>query len=79
MSDLIKGLASGLAGTALMTLWQELERRARGCERGTLAAEIGATLFGLRPRTDAEIRQYMKYFKWYDAQPAGSVQSSGGH
>jgi nitrite reductase (NO-forming) len=28
--------------------------------------------------TDAEIRQYLKYFKWYDAQPAGSVQSSGG-
>jgi nitrite reductase (NO-forming) len=28
--------------------------------------------------TDAEIRQYMKYFEWYDAQPAGSVQSSGG-
>jgi nitrite reductase (NO-forming) len=30
--------------------------------------------------TDAEIRQYLKYFHWYDAQPAGSVQSSsGGH
>jgi nitrite reductase (NO-forming) len=28
--------------------------------------------------SDAEIRQYLKYFKWYDAQPAGSVQSSGG-
>jgi nitrite reductase (NO-forming) len=28
--------------------------------------------------TDAEIRQYLKYFHWYDAQPAGSVQSSGG-
>jgi nitrite reductase (NO-forming) len=28
--------------------------------------------------TDAEIRQYIKYFHWYDAQPAGSVQSSGG-
>jgi len=28
--------------------------------------------------TDAEIRQYLKYFQWYDAQPAGSVQSSGG-
>jgi nitrite reductase (NO-forming) len=28
--------------------------------------------------TDAEVRQYLKYFKWYDAQPAGSVQSSGG-
>ncbi len=30
--------------------------------------------------TDAEIRQYLKYFHWYDAQPAGSVQSSSaGH
>jgi nitrite reductase (NO-forming) len=28
--------------------------------------------------TDAEVRQYLKYFQWYDAQPAGSVQSSGG-
>ena len=28
--------------------------------------------------TDAEVRQYLKYFHWYDAQPAGSVQSSGG-
>ena len=28
--------------------------------------------------TDAEIRQYLKYFHWYDAQPAGSVQQSGG-
>jgi nitrite reductase (NO-forming) len=30
--------------------------------------------------TDAEIRGYLKYFHWYDSQPAGSVQSSGtGH
>jgi nitrite reductase (NO-forming) len=30
--------------------------------------------------TDAEIRQYLKYFHWYDAQPAGAVQStSAGH
>ncbi len=28
--------------------------------------------------SDKEIRQYLKYFQWYDAQPAGSVQSSGG-
>jgi len=28
--------------------------------------------------TDAEIRGYLKYFHWYDSQPAGSVQSSGG-
>jgi nitrite reductase (NO-forming) len=28
--------------------------------------------------TDAEVRQYLKYFQWYDAQPAGSAQSSGG-
>jgi len=28
--------------------------------------------------TDTEVRQYLKYFQWYDAQPAGSVQSSGG-
>ena len=29
--------------------------------------------------SDAEIRQYIKYFHWYDAQPAGSGHSSGGH
>jgi len=28
--------------------------------------------------SDQEIKQYLKYFQWYDAQPAGSVQSSGG-
>jgi nitrite reductase (NO-forming) len=26
--------------------------------------------------TDAEIRQFIKYFKWYDAQPAGSASAS---
>jgi nitrite reductase (NO-forming) len=30
--------------------------------------------------SDAEIRQYLKYFKWVDQQPAGSVSSGGaGH
>jgi nitrite reductase (NO-forming) len=30
--------------------------------------------------TDAEIRQYLKYFHWYDSQPAGAVQPShAGH
>jgi hypothetical protein len=30
--------------------------------------------------SDAEIRQYLKYFHWYDAQPAGSVgPSAAGH
>ena len=30
--------------------------------------------------TDAEVRQFIRYFKWFDAQPAGSVaQSQGGH
>jgi nitrite reductase (NO-forming) len=30
--------------------------------------------------SDAEIRQYIKYFKWVDKQPAGSVSSGGaGH
>jgi len=30
--------------------------------------------------SDTEIRQYIKFFHWYDAQPAGSVQaSSAGH
>jgi hypothetical protein len=30
--------------------------------------------------TDAEIRQYLKYFHWIDAQPPGSVKASaGGH
>jgi nitrite reductase (NO-forming) len=28
--------------------------------------------------SEKEIRQYLKYFQWYDAQPAGTVQSSGG-
>jgi nitrite reductase (NO-forming) len=28
--------------------------------------------------SEKEIRQYLKYFQWYDAQPAGSVQASGG-
>ncbi len=30
--------------------------------------------------SDAEVRQYIKYFKWADAQPAGSLSSGGaGH
>ena len=29
--------------------------------------------------TDAEVRQYLKYFQWYDAQPAGSVKAKGAH
>jgi nitrite reductase (NO-forming) len=30
--------------------------------------------------SDAEIKQYLKYFQWYDAQPAGSVKpAAGGH
>ena len=29
--------------------------------------------------TDAEIRQYIKYFHWIDAQPAGSVKAAGAH
>jgi nitrite reductase (NO-forming) len=29
--------------------------------------------------SDAEIRQYIRYFHWYDAQAAGSVASGGGH
>ena len=29
--------------------------------------------------SDAEIKQYIKYFHWIDAQPAGSVKASGGH
>jgi nitrite reductase (NO-forming) len=28
--------------------------------------------------SDAEIRQYLKYFQWFDARPPGSVQASGG-
>jgi nitrite reductase (NO-forming) len=28
--------------------------------------------------SDAEIRQYLKYFHWIDAQPAGSVTAGGG-
>jgi len=29
--------------------------------------------------TDAEIKQFIKYFQWYDAQPAGAVKAAGGH
>jgi hypothetical protein len=30
--------------------------------------------------SDAEIRQYLKYFEWIDQQPAGAVKAqSGGH
>jgi len=29
--------------------------------------------------TDAEVREYIKYFQWYDAQPAGSVKKAAGH
>jgi Putative multicopper oxidases len=29
--------------------------------------------------SDAEIRQYIKYFHWIDAQPAGSASARGGH
>src|SRR4029079_7389153 len=29
--------------------------------------------------TDAEIRQYLKYFEWVDAQPAGGAKAHGAH
>ena len=29
--------------------------------------------------TDAEIRQYIKYFHWADSQPAGAMTAQGGH
>ena len=29
--------------------------------------------------SDAEIRQYIKYFEWIDAQPAGSAKAHGAH
>jgi mono/diheme cytochrome c family protein len=29
--------------------------------------------------TDAEVREYLKYFQWYDAQPAGSVKKAAAH
>ena len=28
--------------------------------------------------SDAEIKQYMAYFRWFDAQPAGTVKAGGG-
>jgi nitrite reductase (NO-forming) len=28
--------------------------------------------------SDTEIKQYLKYFQWYDAQPAGAVKPAGG-
>ncbi len=29
--------------------------------------------------TDAEVRQYIKYFRWVDTQPAGAVKPAAGH
>ena len=29
--------------------------------------------------TDAEVKEYLKYFQWYDAQPAGSVKKAAAH
>ena len=29
--------------------------------------------------SDAEIKEYIKYFQWYDSQLAGSVKSAGSH
>jgi len=29
--------------------------------------------------SDAEIKQYLKYFEWIDKQPAGAVKAQGGH
>jgi len=29
--------------------------------------------------TDAEIRQYLEYFKWIDAQPAGAASAHAAH
>ena len=29
--------------------------------------------------TDAEVRQYLKYFQWIDSQPAGAAKAQGGH
>jgi nitrite reductase (NO-forming) len=29
--------------------------------------------------SNAEIRQYLKYFHWIDAQPAGAAKAQGGH
>ena len=28
---------------------------------------------------DAEIKQYLKYFHWIDAQPKGAAKAAGGH
>ena len=29
--------------------------------------------------SDTEVKQYLKYFQWIDAQPAGTVAAAGGH
>ena len=29
--------------------------------------------------TDAEIKQYLKYFEWIDAQPAGTAKATAAH
>ncbi|MGZ5095052.1 MAG: hypothetical protein ACXWCY_15875 [Burkholderiales bacterium] len=28
--------------------------------------------------SDAEIKQYLAYFRWFDAQPASTVKAGGG-
>ena len=29
--------------------------------------------------SDEEVRQYLKYFHWVDAQPAGTIKQTAGH
>lgn len=58
------GLIAGFVGTALLTLAQEAERRLRGREQGSLAAEIGAKLFGLRPGDQREVARLSHMVHW---------------
>jgi nitrite reductase (NO-forming) len=46
----------------------------------TMLAEYNNIPMPNQSLSDAEIRQYLKYFRWYDAQPPGSAKSStAGH
>jgi hypothetical protein len=64
LAVLLDGLAAGFVGTALMTLGQEAERRCRGRDQGSLAAEIGNRLFGIRPKDNEEIARLSLVVHW---------------
>ncbi len=45
----------------------------------TMLKEFGNIAMPNQNLSDAEIRQYLKYFHWADAQPPGTAKAAGGH